>query len=330
MKLLILGGTRFLGRALVESALAQGDEVTLFNRGESNPGLFAELEQIRGDRDGGLAGLYGHVWDAVIDTCGYVPRLVGDSARLLADAVGLYTFISSISVYADPVRAHGDENAPLGTMIDERDEEVGGGNYGPLKVLCEQETTAAMQGRALLVRAGLLVGPYDRTDRFTYWPVRAARGGEILAPGTPTAPIQFIDVRDLAEWAVRATHVGLQGPYNVTGPEPGLTMQAFLEACQQEGGGDSSLTWVDEGFLLAREVAPWSELPLWIPAADAGFLQVDIGKALGAGLVTRPLEDTIRDTLEWASQRPADYHWQAGLPEAREMALLQEWHSTMG
>lgn len=327
MNLLILGGTRFLGRALVEEALAQGDEVTLFNRGLSGPALFPHLEHIRGDRNGGLEGLHGRTWDAVIDTCGYVPRLVGDAARLLADAVDLYTFISSISVYADPVQAGSDEDAPLVTMPDPVVEAVTGETYGPLKVLCEQEATAVMGGRALLVRAGLIVGPHDPTDRFTYWPARAAGGGEILAPAPAGAPVQLIDVRDLAAWIIRATRARHTGPFNVTGPAQPLTMAQMLQACQEGSATASLLTWVNGDFLQQQGVAPWVDLPLWLAEEDRGIMQIAVGKGLAAGLQTRPLQDTVRDTLAWARQRPEDYEWQAGLAPAREAELLARWHA---
>lgn len=330
MQLLILGGTRFLGRALVESALAHGDKVTLFNRGRSGPDLFPRVEQLRGDRDGGLGVLHGRTWDAVIDTSGYVPRLVADSARVLAGNVDLYTFISSISVYADPVLAHSNEDAPLARFPDDLGEEVTGETYGPLKVKCEEEALALMDGRALLVRAGLLVGPHDATDRFTYWPVRAARGGEILAAAPPDAPVQFIDVRDLADWTLAATRARLTGSFNVTGPAQPLTMQGLLESCLAVSNQPATLTWVDEPFLVAQDVAYWADLPLALAAADRGIMQVDIGKALAAGLATRPLAETVRDTLAWAQTRPVDHPWRAGLTPEREAPLLAVWHAGHG
>lgn len=326
MKVLILGGTRFVGRALVEAALARGDEVTLFNRGISSPGLFTDVERVQGDRDGGLAGLHGRSWDVVIDTCGYVPRLVGESVQLLADAVGLYVFISSISVYADPVSPHSDEHAPLAAMADPELEAVTNETYGPLKVLCEREVTRVMNGRALLVRPGLIVGPHDPTDRFTYWPARIASGGEVLAPGTPSAPVQFIDVRDLATWIFEAIREGLTGPLNVTGPAEVLQMNELLETCQEVSGAASSLTWVEDQFLLDNELRPFADLPFWLPAAENGIMQVSIARALEKGLRTRPLAETIRDTLDWAAGRPADHQWRAGLPPDQEAALLGAWH----
>jgi nucleoside-diphosphate-sugar epimerase len=200
MRLLILGGTAFLGRALVDDALGRGHELTLFNRGKTNPELYPEVERLQGDRDGDLTVLQGKTWDAVIDTSGYVPRVVGQSAELLADAVGHYTFISSISAYADFSQPGADENAAVGKLEDESVEEIDGDTYGPLKVLCEEVVEKRLPGRTLIIRPGLIIGPHDPTDRFTYWPCRVERGGEVLAPGKPEKSVQFIDARDLAAW----------------------------------------------------------------------------------------------------------------------------------
>jgi 2'-hydroxyisoflavone reductase len=232
MKLLILGGTVFLGRHLTEAALAAGHDVTLFNRGQHNANLYPDLEKLRGDRDGGLDVLKGRTWDAVVDTCGYIPRLVRDSASLLSDAVDHYTFISTLSVYRD-FRVRGlREEAPVGTLDDETvEEEVTAGSrgtYGPLKALCEQAAEAAMPGRVLCARPGLMVGPYDPTDRFTYWPVRVARGGQVLVPPTPQAPVQFIDARDLATWVMRMAEHNKTGVYNATGPAERLTFEGIV------------------------------------------------------------------------------------------------------
>ncbi|NCF65444.1 MAG: NAD-dependent epimerase/dehydratase family protein [Chloroflexi bacterium] len=323
MKLLIIGGTRFLGRAIVDAALANGHRVTLFNRGQSNPELYSELELLQGHRDGGLGVLRDRRWDAVIDTCGYVPRLVRDSAKLLADAVDHYTFISTISVYAEPVRPGTDEDAALAHIEDSSVEEVTAETYGPLKVLCEQAVDEEMNGRALIVRAGLLVGPFDQSDRFTYWPYRVAHGGEVLAPGKPQAAIQFIDVRDIAQWTVKATENRVTGPFNVTGPAETLSMLRILENCHTVSDSDASFTWVGESFLVVNDVAPFTELPLWVPDDDAGILQVNIGKALRAGLSFRSLSDT----LDWSQSRPAGYEWLAGISLEREVQLLEQWHA---
>ncbi|MDQ3804699.1 MAG: SDR family oxidoreductase [Acidobacteriota bacterium] len=336
MKLLILGGTLFLGRHLVEAALARGHEVTLFNRGQRNPELFPGAEKLRGDRGGNLDALRGRSWDAVVDTSGYVPRLVRDSAELLADAVKLYVFVSSVSVYADFSRPL-DEGSPLATMPDEAVEEVNGETYGPLKVLCERAAEAAMPGRVLIVRPGLIVGPHDPTVRFSYWTARVARGGEVLAPGNPETQIQFIDARDLAEWTLRMVEGGRAGVYNASGPDYVLTMGRFLEECLTVSRSDARLTWVNEQFLLERGAQAWSELPLWIPESSEThryFLRPNIDRALAAGLTFRPLAETIRDTLTWQREsegrpmpdKPGVPQPDVTLKPARERELLDEWH----
>lgn len=329
MKILIIGGTVFLGRALVEAALARGHTITLFNRGQHNPELFPDAEKLRGDRARDLSALRGRRWDAAIDTCGYVPRVVRASAELLADAVEHYTFISSISVYARLERPGTDERAPVGTLTDPGVEEVTGETYGPLKALCEQAAEAAMPGRVLTVRPGLIVGPHDPTDRFTYWPVRVARGGEVLAPADPATHVQVIDVRDLAEWSLRMVEAGKIGTYNATGPDYTLTMGELLEISRQVSGSDARFTWAGAQFLLDEGVRPWSEIPLWIPAeADpdaAGFSDVSCARAIAEGLVFRPLGETVRDTLAWHAARPADHAWRAGLDPEREAGLLRKW-----
>ena len=327
MKILIIGGTRFLGRALVDEALAAGHNVTLFNRGRTNPALYPQVDQLHGDRDGGLDVLAGRRWAAVIDTCGYVPRIVRASAVFLAKAVGRYTFISTLSVYAEPLDMNAGENAPVGNLADEKVEEITGETYGPLKALCERAAVEAMDGRALIVRPGLIVGPHDPTDRFTYWPVRVAQGGEVLAPIGPNYGTQFVDVRDLARWTLAATEAGLTGPYNVTGPRQPLPIGRLLDAARAVSGSDARYTWVDEAFLTANEVAPFTEIPLWVPDESAAFNAFSIERAVAAGLSHRPLEETVRDTLAWAATRPADYQWRAGLTAEREAQLLQQWHA---
>jgi 2'-hydroxyisoflavone reductase len=325
MRSLILGGLKFLGRHLLDAALARGHTVTLFNRGQTNPGLYPDVEKLLGDRDGDLEALRGRQWDAVIDTCGYVPRLVRASAQLLAESVEHYTFVSSLSVYADTTTPGPDESAPVGKLEDESVEQITGDTYGPLKVLCERAAEVAMPGRVLHVRAGLIVGPHDPTDRFTYWPVRAQRGGRILAPGNPASPVQFVDVRDLADWMVRMAEERRAGVFNTTGPAQPLPMRQFLETCQAVSGAPSQLVWVDEKIILERGLAPWMEVPLWIPDSDSnapGFSTFNCHKAMSAGLTFRPLADTLRDTLAWANTRPADYQWRAGLTPEREALAL--------
>lgn len=328
MRLLILGGTIFLGRHIVATAIARGDDVTIFNRGQHNPEIFPDVEKLHGNRDGELAALQGRKWDAVIDTCGYVPRIVRASAELLADSVEHYTFISSLSVYKDFSQPYADESAVLGTVEDPTIEEVTGETYGPLKALCEQAAEAAMPGRVLNVRAGLIVGPHDQSDRFTYWPHRMAKGGEVLAPDGPSEGAQFIDVRDLAEWILRMVDARKAGDYNATGKPDAVTMGDVLEASKQVSGSDARITWASEEFLLENKVEPWSQMPLWVSGEDAvAFNTTDCSKAVAAGLTFRPLVDTVRDTLEWSRTRPADHTWKAGISAQREAELLGLWHA---
>lgn len=324
MHILIIGGTVFLGRHLVEAALAAGHTVTLFNRGQHNAELFPEVEKLRGDRGADLSALEGRRFDAAIDTCGYVPRVVRASAELLAPNVGHYTFISTISVYPTYEKVGIDEGDPVGTLEDPSTEEVTGETYGPLKVLCERAAEAAMPGRVLTVRPGLIVGPHDPTDRFTYWPARVARGGPFVAPERPGYPTQFIDVRDLAEWTLRMVKAGHTGAYNATGPAEPLPLGDLLEACRAASGSDAVPVWVSAAQLEAHEVQPWTELPLWLPdtPAYAGFSQVSVARAVAAGLTFRPLADTVAATLAWASSRPADHQWRAGLPAEKEARIL--------
>lgn len=335
MHLLIIGGTVFVGRHLVEAALARGHTITLFNRGQHNAELFPQVEKLRGDRTQDLSVLAGRRWDAVIDTCGYVPRHVHASATALADSVDHYTFISSISVYSEFSQPGIDENATVGTLADARVEEITGATYGPLKALCEQAAEAAMPGRVFNLRPGLIVGPYDPSDRFTYWPQRIAAAGKtqaqaVLAPGNPHQETQFIDGRDLALWMIQMVEARKTGVYNATGPAQPLTMQRFLEQCKTVTKSAARLTWVDEALLLEQQVTPFVEMPLWVPANEAGLDQVNCSKAIGDGLRFRPLDETIRDTLTWHAGRPAAIKLRAGLTPDREQALLAAWHQAQG
>jgi 2'-hydroxyisoflavone reductase len=331
MQLLILGGTVFLGRHIVEAALDRGHTVTLFNRGESNPDLYPDVEQLRGDRDANLPALEGRRWDAVIDTCGFVPRVVQASAEWLADATDYYTFISSLSVYSDLERSGIDESGPITTLPPEvvaglTDYRYSDEHYGPLKALCEAAAERAMPGRVLVVRPGLIVGPHDPTDRFTYWLHRIARGGAVLAPGDPAAAVRFIDVRDLAIWLVQMVETHQTGTFNANGPTESLTLGQLFSECRRVSGSDAHCVWVDESFLLAAGVTPWRELPLWIPdPAEKGFWHFNYRKAILAGLISRPLTETIHDTLVWESGRPAPRQWRAGLTPEREQQLLEAW-----
>lgn len=327
MKILIIGGTRFLGRHLVESALARGHEVTLFNRGKTNPDLFKQVQTISGDREKDLDQISG-TYDAVIDTCGYFPRIVRMSAEALKEKVQSYVFISSISVYDGFSKIGINESDPVGKIADETIEEITGDSYGPLKALCENAVQDVFGERALIVRPGLIVGPHDPTDRFTYWPVRVARGGDVLAPEKPDVPIQIIDVRDLSDFVIELLQQNVFGVFNATGPSYELTLGAMLDACKQVSGSDADFKWASVEFLNQNEVAPWSDMPVWVPnvSEDAGFSRVDISKAIRAGLKFMPLETTIRDTLEWATSRSADHEWRAGLKPEREKELLELLH----
>jgi 2'-hydroxyisoflavone reductase len=333
MNILIIGGTRFLGRALVEVALPRGHRLTLFNRGRSNPGLFSDVEQLAGDRDGSLGAIQNRSWDAVIDTCGYVPRVVRQSAQLLAQNTGCYAFISTLSVYASTAQPGLNEDAPLAVIEDPLREDITGETYGPLKVLCERVVQDELPGRSLIIRPGLIVGPYDISDRFTYWPVRLARGGEVLSPGRPQRGIQFIDVRDLAEWTLLLLETGHLGIYNADGIPGEISMGDLLLACQQAGKAyarenPAELVWVEDKFLLEQGVGPWIEMPLWIPESDpdsAGFFAFDVCRAQDDGLTYRSLEDTVGATLSWALAQPDDRQWRAGIDAAREAELLRTW-----
>ncbi|HYA09880.1 MAG TPA: NAD-dependent epimerase/dehydratase family protein, partial [Gaiellaceae bacterium] len=299
MKLLVLGGTAFLGRHTVEAALARGDEVTIFTRGRTNPELFPEAEHLVGDRDGGLGALSGRAWDGVVDTSGYVPRVLRQSAELLRDAVGRYVFVSSISVYADFSRPVNEESAVV--HLDDPFSESVETDYGALKAACEYVVEEVFAERGASVRAGLLVGPYDPTDRFTYWPRRLAEGGDVLAPGDPAAPVQLVDARDLGAWLVELADHGPGGVFNATGPAEPLALGRLLERSIVALGSDARLVWTDEQRILDAEVQPWMELPLWVPGAEwAGFMRADIRRALAAGLRFRPVEETVRDTLAWS------------------------------
>lgn len=328
MNLLIIGGTRFLGRHLVDSALAHGHQVTLFNRGKSNPGLYPHLETVTGDREHDLSALVGRRFDAVIDTCGYFPRIVRLSAQALKADVGTYVFISSISAYADFSQVGITEDSPLAILPIDADpaiEEITGETYGPLKVLCEQAVQDVFGERTLIVRPGLIVGPHDPTDRFTYWPFRVAGGGNVLAPEGPHVPVQIIDARDLADFTMRLIEDGASGAYNATGPNTPLTFGGMLDVCKQISGSDAVFHWASPHFLEENNVAPWSDLPVWVPDSpeNAGFSKVSIAKALAAGLTFRPLGETVRDTLDWAAARPLEHPWRAGLTEERERELIK-------
>jgi 2'-hydroxyisoflavone reductase len=318
MRLLVLGGTKFLGRHAVDAALDAGHEVTIFTRGQTNPELFPDAERLHGDRDGELDVLHGGRWDGVVDTSGYVPRVVRQSAELLRDAVQRYVFVSSISVYRD-VAGPVTTATPVAELEDPRTEEVLE-HYGALKAACERVVEEVYGGRCALVRAGLIVGPHDPTDRFTYWPRRVARGGDVLAPGEPDAPVQLVDARDLGAWLVRLALGGGGGVFNATGPAEPLTLGGLLERTRAVVGSDATFVWTDAQRILDAAVRPWTELPLWLPDADfAGMMRADVRPACDAGLTLRPLEETVADTLAWDRTVPGD---RPTLSEEKEREIL--------
>ncbi len=336
LNVLILGGTAFLGPQIVEELLGRGHTVTLFNRGKTNPNLFPDLEKLRGDRNGDLKSLEGRQWDAVIDTSGYTKPQAELSAGLLKDAVGHYVFISTISVYAGYAQAGMDESAPVAQLppgVDENTTTIDNGTYGPLKALCERTIESIMPGRVTSIRPGLIVGPGDPTDRFTYWPVRVSRGGEVLAPGTPRDPVQFIDARDLAKWSVHAMEQKLAGVFNATGPASAMAMGELLDACRQAcPESDAQFTWVEADFLARQGVSPWSDMPVWVPPAGEmrGFAAISAARAIAQGLTFRPVLDTCLATLKWwREEREKDAatpeKLRAGLTAQREAAVLKAW-----
>ena len=319
VKLLVLGGTKFLGRAIVEAALQSGHEVTLFNRGRTNPELFPDVEKLRGDREGDLSALSGRSWDAVVDTSAYVPQQARASAEALADAAGHYLFISSLSAYADASQPL-DEESPLAELEDGQPDDrllEDFSNYGALKVLCERAAAEGFGGPTAIVRPGLIVGPHDPTGRFTYWPHRVARGGEVLAPAPAESQVQFIDVRDLGEWVVQLSEQRTEGPLNAANRD--VTWKTLLETCRKVTGSDAEAVWVDADFLMEQEVGQWMELPMWL-YEDAGLHATDVSRAVDAGLTFRPLEETVRGTLEQAETTGT-----AGLDAEREATLIAAW-----
>ncbi len=326
--LLILGGTRFLGPALVESATKAGWTITLFNRGKTNPGRFPDLEQLHGDRNETTKPLEGRKWDAVVDTSGYFPRQIRSAMESLKGNIGQYVFISSISVYAD-MSTPCDENSPVGKIEDENADKITGGNYGPLKALCEQAAEKAMPGQATNIRPGLIVGPDDGSDRFTYWPVRVARGGDVLAPGAPPDPVQFIDVRDVADFAIRCLDTKTVGVFNANGPAKPLGIGGLLDVCKSVSGSDAKFVWVPATFLEEQKVEAWSDMPVWLPPVgeNAGANSTSFAKALAKGLAFRPLPVTIKDTLAWWRTLPKERQekMKSGLTAERETAVLKAW-----
>ena len=320
MKLLVLGGTKFLGRATVEAALARGHDVTLFNRGETNPELFPEAEKLRGDRTEDLSAIDGREWDAVVDPSGYVPAVVRASAEKLKGAVGFYVFVSSLSVYADRSRqmTEGDAVEELGDMPEDRLLEDFS-NYGALKALAESAVAETLPDAYANVRPGLIVGPHDPTGRFTYWPHRVARGGDVAAPAPQDERVQFIDVRDLAEWIVGLCERRDGGELNAV--NGGVSWAELLDTCRDVSNSEANFVWIDGKFLVDEGIEQWMGLPMWIEdESDKGLHRADISRASAAGLTHRPLADTIAATLELAETTDT-----AGLSPEREAALLAAW-----
>jgi 2'-hydroxyisoflavone reductase len=328
--ILMLGGTGFLGPQTVEAAVRRGHKVTLFNRGKTRPGLFPDLEKLHGDRDkDDLKALEGRRWDAVVDTSANVPRWVKKAAAVLGANIDHYIYVSSISVYADLSKPGADETAPVATIDDPTTEKIDGRTFGALKALSEKAAESSMSGKVAVVRPGLIVGPEDPSDRFTYWPVRVAAGGEVLAPGSPDDPIQLIDVRDLGEFLVRLIEDRATGTFNALGPDRPLTMGRTLEACKAVAKSDATLTWADAEFLKAQGVQPWSDMPAWVPNGGdtAGFARVSNARAIKGGLGFRSIADTAEATLRWFRTLPDDRRakLRAGLSREREAKVLAAW-----
>ena len=339
LRILILGGTGFTGPFQVRYALSRGHQVTVFNRGRTHPGeLPKEAEQLLGDRNGKLDTLKGRTWDVCIDNPATLPVWVRDAAQILKGSVDRYVFISSIAVLADTSKPGQDETAPLvkytGTdPMKETSATMRASNFtlfGPLKALSEAEAEKWFPGKTLVIRPGYIVGPGDESDRFTYWPVRVERGGEVLAPGTTADPIQIIDARDLAEWTIRMVEQGTTGPFNAVGPKSKLTMGRMLAEIKKTTNSDARFTWVDTNFLTSQKVV--DEIPIWTSpnGPEAAYDQVNINKALSKGLTFRPLSETTRATLDWFRKQTPDRQlkMRAGLKPEREAEVLAAWHAS--
>lgn len=333
LKILVLGGTGFLGPHTVQYAIDRGHEVTLFNRGRSKENLFPQLEKLVGNRDpeidAGLSALEGRQWDCVIDTSSYVPRIAGASAELLKDQCEQYLMISTISVYSGFSQVGMNETAPVGTLEDPTVETVDGATYGPLKAYSEQAVTQHFGNRSTILRPGLIVGPRDRTDRYTYWPVRASMGGDMLCPGNGSDLIQYIDVRDLAEFIVHCLEQKTMGTYNTISDSKAETMQDLVNTCVEVSGAETNPVWADTDFLTEQGVRPWADMPVWVPNAGemAGLSQIDVSRAFAAGMTIRDRKETALDTLNWFKTLPEERQktLRAGIKLEREQEVLAEW-----
>jgi 2'-hydroxyisoflavone reductase len=334
LRILILGGTRFIGLHMTALALERGHAITFFNRGKTKTDRFPEIERIKGDRNGEIDGLKDRDWDVVIDNSGYVPRHVKLSAELLAPRVKQYVFVSSISVYPN-FSVPRDESSPVGKLEDETVEKVDGDTYGPLKALCEQAAEHALPGRTTVIRPGLIVGPDDNTDRFTYWPARAARGGEFIAPGSPKDAFQIIDARDLAAFTLNAVENNFTGVYNLVSNVNGFRFGELTDACIASANkrvrpkDKPRAIFLPAEFLEEQKVEPWSEMPVWLPAKgdEAAFAGTNNQAALAKGLKITPLKKTVDDTLAWHLARPAEERekLRAGIAAEKEAAVLATW-----
>ena len=340
LTILFIGGTGFIGPHMVREALTRGHRVTLFNRGRTNPQLFPEVEKLVGDRDGGLGVLKGRSWDAVIDTSGYVPRVVRASIDLLKNNVRRYVFISSGDAYASFAKVGLDEDEPLDVLDDPKSEDASK-HYGAFKAICERSVREVYAGRHTILRPGWIIGPGDNNDISSYWPMRIARGGEVLAPGSPTDPTQIIDARDLAGFVIKSIEEDINGTFNTVGPASPLSWAEFLYGIRAVTNSAVRFTWVDADFLAQRKVLPWTDLPIWWPPRDdyqqppmfepggKGFAQMSGRRALAAGLTFRPLADTARDIIAEYRGRPKDPNRRPqifGLTPEREAATLAAWH----
>jgi 2'-hydroxyisoflavone reductase len=339
LRILILGGTGFTGPFQVGYALSRGHQVTVFNRGRTHPGeLPKQVEQLLGDRNGKLDALKGRTWDVVIDNPTTLPVWVRDAAQILKGNVDLYVFISTISVYADTSRLGMDETAPLAKYsgadpMKETNVTMRANNlalYGPLKAVSEAEAEKWFPGKTLIIRPGYIVGPGDESDRFTYWPVRVERGGEVLAPGTPADPIQIIDARDLAEWTIRMVEQGTVGSFNAVGPKSTLAMGRMLDIIKKTTNSDARFTWVDDKFLASEKII--DDIPIWTSphGPEIGYSTMNINKAVSKGLTFRPLADTTKATLAWFRKQPASRQlkMRAGIKTEREAEVLAAWHAS--
>jgi len=343
LRILILGGTGFIGPHQVRYALERGHKLTLFNRGRRPKDWPAPVEELVGDRNtGDLGALEGREWDVCIDNPTTLPFWVRDAGRVLKGRVKQYVFISTLSVYGGEKEPGQDESAPLAPYkgkdaMKETQETLRADVetlYGPLKALSEQEAGRWFPGQTTIVRPGLIVGPGDESDRFTYWPVRLDRGGEVLAPGDGKDPVQLVDARDLAEWTIRLVESGTLGVFNAMGPQRELTMGAMLEGVRGAVGSKATLTWVPADFLDQQKVSAWGDMPTWVPGTGdtAGFSRRSNEKAVAAGLEFRSIATTAKDTLAWWKAQPAERRarMRAGIAAEREAQVLAAWKARKG